>query len=209
MKINDTQTPATDPGLDSPADVDSSSDDDQQQPDEPSAFSRVLAKKQEARQETATQNPGKRGEGEMDPAQVNATSTQTPFGQVAQAKEVESTRAVEVPSQLQSLVREISVVSGKDQVHIELNSNVLRGLHIQIEKQDGAVAIQFQSASPEVTRLLSSNLDSLSQGLVDRGVSVSDIRITDPRESQDVPASKRRPNLSERRPPSGGQGGRR
>src|ERR1700742_552240 len=110
MKINDSQAPATDPSLESSSDVDSSADDDQQQPDEPSAFSRVLAKKQEARQETAIQNPGKRGEDEVDPTKLSVPSTPSLFGQVAQAQEVESKRAVEVPAQLQSLIREISVV---------------------------------------------------------------------------------------------------
>jgi hypothetical protein len=92
---------------------------------------------------------------------------------------VQSKSPVQVPPELQGLVREISSlvnVKGNQQVNIELNSNVLKGLHIQIERQkDGAIAIQFQSSSEAVTQLLSRNVDALSQGLIDRGVNVGDI----------------------------------
>ena len=95
---------------------------------------------------------------------------------------VQSKSPVQLPPELQGLVREISSlvnVKGNQQVNIELNSNVLKGLHIQIERQkDGAIAIQFQSSSEAVSNLLSKNMDALSQGLIDRGVNVGDIRVS-------------------------------
>ena len=130
--------------------------------------------------------------------------------QSIQTGQGESKRMVAVPPEVQQLVREISVVvnaAGKQQVHIELNSNVMQGLHIRIERQEGAITIQFQSSSDDVSRLLLKNADALSQGLADRGVNLADIRVIGPRDSTRVQTDKYR---SGSRPPQGrGQGGRR
>src|SRR5262249_33449183 len=115
---------------------------------------------------------------------------QTGSDRSLQLSEVESQHVVQLPRELQQLVREISVVAGGNAVNIELNSNVLKGLHIRIEKQNEAVAIQFQSTSEDVARLLSRNLDSLSQGLADRGVNVADIRVAKIQESSNTPSYK-------------------
>jgi len=117
-----------------------------------------------------------------------------------------------VPIALQELVREISVATnaaGNQQVHIEMNSNVLKGLHVVVERKDGAVAIQFQSSSDEVARLLSRNADALSQGLADRGVSVADIHVTGPRESARVADNKGRSAPAGENRQRGGQAGKR
>jgi len=53
----------------------------------------------------------------------------------------------------------------------------LKGLQINIENQNGAIAIQFLTNSPAITTLLTNNLSLLSKGLDVRGVNVSDIRI--------------------------------
>lgn len=203
MKINDTQ--ATDPSDDT-QDVDSSQDDDKKQ-DEPSAFSRALAKKQEAAalQEGGSAKAAKKGDDATDTSRLNQFATREAFSQVAETKQVESKHAVELPQQLHQLVREISVAAGKNQVQIEMNSNVLKGLNIQIERQNGALAIQFQTSSPEVTKLISNNLESLSQGLSDRGLNVADIRITGSKEASSAFGSKDRPAASQARY----QGGRR
>ena len=145
----------------------------------------------------------------MDASNINVIATPANFSQVSPAQEVTAKHVVEIPPQLQQLVREISVVAGRDQVHIELNSNVLKGLHIEIEKQNGGIAIQFQSSSPEVTKLLTSNMTVLSQSLADRGLSVSDIRVTDPKEASDVPAPKGHTAAGESRHQAGRQSGRR
>jgi flagellar hook-length control protein FliK len=104
-------------------------------------------------------------------------------------------------------VREISVVvnpSGNQQVHIEMNSQVLKGLHIQIERNQGTIAIQFQSNSAQVTDLLQKNVAVLSQALSDKGMSQPTIRVSGPAESNSAGDYK-----SQSQPSGRGQGGRR
>lgn len=187
MKVTDSQPSASDPASDpsmTADDVDSSQDTGT---DEPSAFAQVLAKKRQAEQESTRSQSGKQPESALDPTTMAALAQpQATFEPSMQAAPIESKRAVDVPIALQDLVREISVATnaaGNQQVHIELNSNVLKGLHVVVERKDGAVAIQFQSASDEVARLLSRNAGALSQGLADRGVHVADIQVTRPADS--------------------------
>ena len=208
MKVTDPQQPVSDPNLQSDDDMDVS---DNAEPDEPSAFSQVLAKKREGNEEDAETKGGKRTEKPFDPAAAGLMQAVPAMpDQPIQAGQVESKRMVAVPPEVQHLVREISVVvntAGKQQVHIELNSNVMQGLHIRIERQEGAVAIQFQSSSDDVARLLLKNVDALSQGLADRGLNVADIRVTGPRDSTRVPAYKYRSGSGQSQ--GRGQGGRR
>src|SRR5947207_13179964 len=87
---------------------------------------------------------------------------------------------------MQQRERESSVVvngAGNQQVNIEMTSYVVKGLHVHIERKEGAVAIQFDSTSEQVANLLTKNLESLSQGLADRGVGVAEIPLNGPRES--------------------------
>ncbi len=210
MKIGDPQPPTSDPQVSN--DSDSSQNNDSKDSDG-SAFSRVLAKKRDPGQQgagTALWQGGKRPSGDLDPASLGlAQGPQAQFGQLLQPTAVESKRAVAVPVELQQLVHEITVgvnAAGNQQVSIELNSNVLKGLHIRIERQQGAVSIQFQSTSDQVSSLLSNNLDALSEGLADRGVSVSNIRITGAGESAGSQDFKGRA-LSGGRAPSGQQRG--
>jgi len=207
MKVTDPQQPASDPNVNAD-DVDSCPDVDN---DEPSAFAQVLEKKREMEEDSARSRSSKHPEDAFDPARAGLVQPQAAFEPSPQAAPVESKRTVGVPIALQELVREISVATntaGNQQVHIELNSNVLKGLHIVVERKDGAVAIQFQSASDEVARLLSRNADALSQGLADRGVSVANIQVTGPRPSTRAQDDKGRPSLGGSWP-RGGQGGRR
>ncbi len=174
MRIDDTGAPSTDSG------VKSSDRDSSRTRDNESSFSKVLAKKRESGQEGA--KGGKPGEGDvagMIPGLMGAQGLLDPSLQPAPV-EGQST-VVAVPPELQQLVREISSVvnaEGNQQMNIELNSNVLKGLQIRIERQrDGAIAVQFQSSSADVARLLAKNVDVLSQGLAERGVNVANIRI--------------------------------
>jgi flagellar hook-length control protein FliK len=176
--------------------------------DEPSAFSRTLAKKRDSH---PPDGPAKLGRADQAGGIVpeGQNQAQNRFDSSLSAERVGST-PVEVPPELQQLVREISVVvnaPGNQQVHIELNSQVLKGLHIRIDRQNGAIAIQFQSASAEVSRLLSTNLNSLAQGLADRGVHVSDIRVKQPQSVASAAKYKQGSNL-ERRWQGGRQGQR-
>ncbi len=212
MKVSDPQLPASDPASDPSVnadDLDSSQDTDN---DESSAFAQVLAKKREAEQESTQSRSGKHAEGALDPTAAAALAhPQAIFEQSMQAAPIESKGAVGVPIALQDLVREISVATnaaGNQQVHIELNSTALKGLHVVVERKDGAVAIQFQSASDDVARLLSRNADALSQGLADRGVSVAEIRVMSPREAATAQGNKGR-SSSGGSGQRGGQGGKR
>ena len=205
-RISDSQPPASDPDVNevNTEDVDSSQktkDGDQQSP-----FSQLLAKKKGAQHDDAPMKRFKSSESDRDPRPPGFAQTGKAFDTPFQTVEVESKHVVALPADLQQLVREISVVvnaAGNQQVNIEMNSNVLKGLHIRIERGDAGVAIQFQSTSDQVSGLLSKNLDGLSQALVERGVSVADIRVESPRESARARDYKGQSNSGGR-----GQGGR-
>jgi flagellar hook-length control protein FliK len=182
MKIGDS-SPNTSQVSDKGADSRPSPDDSGK-----SSFSKVLSNKRNPQEEGTQAQTGKPFAGDLDPSMLGMMQmqAQTPFDQTLRPTSVEAPHSVEVPAELQSLIKEISVVVNSpdsQQVHIELNSNVLKGLQIDIHRQDGAVAIQFHSTSDQVTNLLSTNIDALSQGLEDRGVNVSNIRIAGSRES--------------------------
>jgi len=195
MKINESQ-PSSNNAAVKANDRDKSQNDPNK---DSSSFSRVLAKKREGIQDDGQPKTGKQNE--IDPGMIppGLMGPQTLFDQSLQPTPVQSKTSVQVPPELQQLVREISTVvntNGNQQVDIELNSNVLKGLHIHIERQkDGAIAVQFQSSSDDVARLLSKNVDTLSQGLADRGVVVADIRVSSGRESTGSQTSKGRSNF--------------
>ncbi len=183
-----------------------------------SSFSKVLAKKRDGKQDDADAKPGKQKD--TDPGMIPPgllAGPQALLEQSMQPTAVQSKSPVQAPPELQGLVREISSlvnVKGNQQVNIELNSNVLKGLHIQIERQkDGAIAIQFQSSSEAVSQLLSRNMDALSQGLADRGVNVGDIRVSGRDSTSGTQgssqSSKTRSNFGGANYPAGRQGGRR
>lgn len=197
MKITDSQPPAND----SKVEADDRDKSQNAQNNETSTFSHVLAKKREANQDSAQPKGGKHKEGDTGGTAPGLMGAQASFDQPLQPAPLESKSVVEVPPELQQLVREISVVvnaNGNQQVHIELNSNVLKGLHIRIERQNGAIAVQFQSSSDDVARLLSRNIDALSQGLAERGVSVADIHVSGSQESAGSQNYKGRSNFGGR-----------
>jgi flagellar hook-length control protein FliK len=174
-----------------------------------SSFSRMLARKREAAQiANKSQGSPQERQGKPDMTQAEFMQSQpAPFNLAMQPSQVENKHIVTLPPELQHVVREISVAvndSGRQQVHIELNSNVLKGLHIRVERQDAGVAIQFQSPSDHVSSLLMKNLSSLSQGLADRGVEVSNISVSGGRNFTSAQNSKQRPAPSAQ---SGRQGG--
>ena len=207
MKITDPQQPVSDSNR-TEHDLDVS---EAAKSDDASAFSQVLSKKREGKEEDTDTKGGQHADTPFDPAAAGLLQAPpTMPDQPIQVGQVESKRIVAVPPEVQQLVREISVVvntAGKQQVHIELNSNVMQGLHIRIERQEGAISIQFQSSSPDVARTLLRNADALSQGLVDRGLNVADIRVTGPQDSARVPTHNNR--SGSRQSQGRGQGGRR
>jgi flagellar hook-length control protein FliK len=206
MKITDPQPPASDPNVNAD-DADCSQNTES---DESSPFSQLLATKRGVDKEGAQSKGAKHNERDSDPTAFGFPQGQQMFDQTLQVAPIESKHLVTLPADLQQLVREISVVvnaAGNKEVHIDLNSSALKGLHIRIERQDGVMRIQFQSPSDEVAKLLSANVDALSQGLADRGVAVADIQVTSPRESAGVQRDKSRSNPGGRWQ-GGRQGGR-
>jgi flagellar hook-length control protein FliK len=182
MRIDDSMPPAAATSETGDSDTDTTQSEDQQ--GEGSPFSRILAKKQEGRQEGGS-TKGSFGGKKEDTAPFAALQMPAELPPRVQPEAITAKHSVELPPELQNLVREISVVAGKHQAHIEMNSNVLKGLQIQIENQNGAVSIQFLTSSPEVATLITNNLSLLSKGLDDRGVNVSDIRIGSSQKTSD------------------------
>jgi Flagellar hook-length control protein FliK len=204
MKITDLQ-PGDDPDRTRQS-VDSSQDADR---DKPSAFAKVLTRKQQGSQD----EPAKAAKGSSDDPGATGTLLPTPAtsDSLIEAREVEVKHVVALPPELQQLVREVALVvntAGQQQVHIELNSNVLSGLHIRVDRKDGTLAIQFLSSSDEVAKLLSQNLGALSEGLADRGLRVTDIGVAGPKESGRLRDDKNRPSMGAYGQ-RGRQGGRR
>lgn len=186
MKIDDNQPSIDDPSLNAD-DIESDDIDSQstQSDDQPSAFSQVLAKKKANDRDANTSRTEKKKEAPRPP---NASSAQQPFLREVSGSVVgiDSKRAVSLPPELQQLVREISVAmdkAGNEKVQIEMNSNVLKGLQIRIERQQGALSVQFMTDSQQVSGLISRNIDALSQSLSSLGEAGVNIRVTGSRES--------------------------
>lgn len=177
--------------------------------DSSSAFAKVLSKKQS--QDSPSDSSGKNSQGDLDAALGTSLTPPALSDRAIDAGAVEDKHLVSLPPDLEQLIREISVVvnaPGQQQVHIELNSTVLKGLQIRIDRQEGAIAIQFQSTSDEVAQLLSKNIDGLTQGLADRGLNVSDIHIAGPRQTERGQNYKNRFAGNTRWQGAGGQGRR-
>lgn len=203
MRISDSQPSSGDPTV-----SDSSNSPEKADSSEKSNFSKMLAKKRDGSKDTESfQALQEKRPGNAESTTANLIDAQQrPAERSIQTTEIESKHMVTVPPELQQVVQEISVAinaAGNHQVQIELNSTALKGLRINIEKQGEGVAIQFQSNSDQVSGLLSRNVDSLMQGLGDRGVTVSNISISGPRESARSQDSRNRGYSGN---PSGRQG---
>lgn len=177
MKITDVP-PDSDPSLNNSDDANSQQLSEQ---DTSSSFAKMLARKRtEDKEGNQPQDDAKR-QADTKTAPVDLMLPPSTFQNSIQPTAVESKHIVALPPDLQQLVREVSVAvnsAGNHQVNIEMNSNVLKGLQIRIERGESGVAIQFKSTSDQVSALLSNNVASLSQGLADRGVRVSNISIS-------------------------------
>lgn len=174
-----------------------------------SAFAKVLSKKQS--QDSPSDRSSKDSQGDLNGTLGTLLTTPEPSDRAIDAGAIADKHLVSLPPDLAQLVREISVVvnaPGQQQVHIELNSTALKGLQIRIDRQEGAIAIQFQSTSDEVAQLLSKNIDGLTQGLADRGLNVSDIHIAGPGQTDRGQNYKNRFAGNARWQGAGGQGRR-
>jgi Flagellar hook-length control protein FliK len=184
MKITDSQPPLSDPN--SRAD---DADSSKKTKDEgASPFSQLLSKKKGAN--NGDEFPGKGAqlrESAFDPVAAGLIPGQMPkTDSPIHTAQVESKHPIALPVELQQLVREITVgvdAAGRQEVHIEMNSNVLKGLHIQVERKDGAIAILFQTTSGQVTDLLQRNVAALSQAFSDKGMNEPVIRVNGSGES--------------------------
>jgi Flagellar hook-length control protein FliK len=196
-------------GTDPNANVDANSTSQTSTQDGSSTFAKVLAKKQA--QDNSPFDSSKNSKGDLDPTLATPLATPGPSDRGIDTPAVEDKHIVSLPPDLEQLVHEISVVvnaPGQQQVHVELNSTVLKGLQIRIDRQQGGVAIQFQSSSDEVARLLSKNVDALTQGLADRGVNLADVHIAGPQQTDRGQTSKNQFAGNVRWQGAGGQGRR-
>jgi flagellar hook-length control protein FliK len=199
MRISDTQSSSNDTNI--------KKDTRDKDVAENSSFSKLLAKKRDGGQDANQFQGGTKGrQGEQDPSTLDIMQQQPGLDHSIETAPVESKHIVAVPPELQQLVREISVAvnaQGNKEVQIELNSHALKGLNIRIERQGEGVAIQFNSTSDQVSALLQKNLPALTQGLTDRGVAVSTINVSGPKEVARFQDSKGRSNFGNQ---SGRQG---
>jgi flagellar hook-length control protein FliK len=199
MRISDTQSSSNDTNI--------KKDTREKDAAENSSFSKLLAKKRDGGQDANQFQGGtKSRQGEQDPFTLDIMQQQPALDHSMETAPVESKHIVAVPPELQQLVREISVAvnaQGNKEVQIELNSHALKGLNIRIERQAEGVAIQFNSTSDQVSALLQKNLPALTQGLNDRGVTVSTINVSGPKEGARSQDSKGRSNFGNQ---SGRQG---
>jgi len=199
MRISDTQSSSNDTNI--------KKDTRDKDATENSSFSKLLAKKRDGGQDANQFQGGTKGrQGEQDPSTLDIMQQQPGLDHSIETAPVESKHIVAVPPELQQLVREISVAvnaQGNKEVQIELNSHALKGLNIRIERQAEGVAIQFNSTSDQVSALLQKNLPALTQGLTDRGVAVSTINVSGPKEVARFQDSKGRSNFGNQ---SGRQG---
>jgi flagellar hook-length control protein FliK len=199
MRISDTQSSSKDANV--------KTDSRDKDVAENSTFSKMLAKKRDAGQDAnQSQGGAKGGQGGQDPSTLDIMQQQSGLDRPLETAPVEGKHIVAVPPELQQLVREISVAvnaQGNKEVQIELHSNTLKGLNIRIERQAEGVSIQFQSTSDQVSSLLQKNLPALTQGLNDRGVTVSTIKVSGPKEAARSQDSEGRSNFGNQ---SGRQG---
>jgi hypothetical protein len=73
---------------------------------------------------------------------------------------------------LAALVQEIVVVTAPGNhasVDIQFDSRTLEGLHVQVRKTSDSVEVRFSTASEAVSRLLTANVDALTQALAQQG----------------------------------------
>jgi flagellar hook-length control protein FliK len=138
-------------------------------------FAKVLAKKADEK---------KPGEAKL--AQPSAGVAAGPPAQgPAPVEKKDAAHAAHEPRAIQGLAQEITVAqsSNRTDVKIQLHSKVLDGLNIQITRQAGRVSVEFQTASPQVATLLTSNTSQLASALQARGIQVGSINV------QNSPAS--------------------
>ena len=78
------------------------------------------------------------------------------------------------------IVQEIRMVSpsgAPPAIEIQFNSKTLDGLRVQVGSVDGQLNIQFLPKTEQTAQLLSENVASLNQALVDRGYKVAAIAV--------------------------------
>ena len=100
---------------------------------------------------------------------------------VSQVHAAGSTADVErIQALTQEMVDKIQTSKGPgggDQVDIQFNSRTLQGLQVSISHNDAGVSVRFNTASEQVSQLLSQNVQTLVQALAAKGVEVGDVRV--------------------------------
>ena len=187
MKIDDNQPSIDDASLNADeVESDDMESQSTQADDQPSAFSQMLAKKKGDDREATASRTEKKKEAPRQPSAGSAQQQPLLRELSGSVASIDSKRAVSLPPDLQQLVREITVAmdkAGNEKVQIEMNSDVLKGLQVKIERQQGALAIQFVTDSQQVSGLINRNLESLSQSLSSLGEGSVHIRVTGTRDA--------------------------
>jgi flagellar hook-length control protein FliK len=147
-------------------------------------FLRLLEKSEKEREEHSEDHLGNQdapGTGAFGPV------TQAQFSVVPGASAVDSSSAASPSSQIEKLVAEMvqkihsfQGADGTRHLDIQFNSKTLEGLHVRIERRDGALNIQFSTKSDAVASLLSHNVGDLRAALELHGMKVSNIALSKP-----------------------------
>lgn len=148
----------------------------------------------------------KKREGEPDESALSAAIPPPAFALRNDVAPVEAgSGPTSVPPALEGLVNELVSVAGPDGSHavdIQFDSRTLQGLHVRVTRNSEGVSIQLQTASDDVARLLSRNLDRLQHALETKGVPSPALRI----ETGTAPAAfDRQPDSGQRDRREGGQ----
>jgi hypothetical protein len=106
------------------------------------------------------------------------------------------------------IVREIAAQAppaGTSSVEIQFDSRTLEGLHVRIQKSDNGLNVQFSTSSESVSRLLTTNVHSLTQALEQRGYAAPTITVQRPEAAASFSSGDSR-HSSRRRGGRGGDG---
>jgi hypothetical protein len=150
-------------------------------PAEAKSFDKVLESKTEEKKSRGDGPKGRRPAIEHEGPQGLASGllATLPFPDLGPATVAKAGFTPEV-RQLDGLVQEILVVAGPGvapQVEVQFQSTTLEGLNVQIVRKGDEVSIRFLTGSDAVAKLLTRNVDQLSQSLHAKGVPVGPIQV--------------------------------
>ena len=137
-----------------------------------------------------------------------------PRTEVAGASEVKATGSTASVEQMQALANEMvdriqstTGAAGNDKVDIQFNSRTLEGLQVSISRNEGKVSVQFNTASEQVSQLLTQNVQSLTQAMAARGVDLAEVRVVPTTTNASETGNRSKQERDSRQGSRGGSGG--